>query len=345
MSAKLAFEELVFDDSTFPFAIREICTPQSLQLDETINSNITSETIPVLTYTPKNATVLSGKKRLKNPVRTSTFLLLKDETLLANLKYNIPDPISYHIHEFCQISYVVCGKIIYLTNNRVIEVHKDEVLIINSNIPHTWFATENTLIRTAGFYPHMLLSDDYSKQYLNHFNILYNAQFPIIHLRIQNALNFPIITLLNEIYLEHKNKFIGYDTLIHGKMIEISILLFRNQIPNACNQGIKYKPLKEAINFINDHLSANLDLKQVAKKANMNPSYFSHYFKKTLGISFKKYINGQRLVKSISLLKKSDMTISEIMFECGFGSTSTFYQLFSAKYSMSPLKFRKYYGF
>jgi YesN/AraC family two-component response regulator len=53
----------------------------------------------------------------------------------------------------------------------------------------------------------------------------------------------------------------------------------------------KLKRIQQAINFIGEHFTENLYLAAVAGQAFMNPSYFSKFFKETLGISFTDYIS------------------------------------------------------
>ena len=52
------------------------------------------------------------------------------------------------------------------------------------------------------------------------------------------------------------------------------------------------------------------------------------------------YVNQYRLEKSISLLRNTGMSITEIAYACGFSNTSYFCELFHKYYGTTPGKFR-----
>lgn len=54
------------------------------------------------------------------------------------------------------------------------------------------------------------------------------------------------------------------------------------------------------------------------------------------------YIRNVRLEKAASLLKSSDMSVSEVMFETGFINNSHFSRIFKLKYGISPTDYKKY---
>ena len=55
---------------------------------------------------------------------------------------------------------------------------------------------------------------------------------------------------------------------------------------------------------------------------------FCRYFKKTTGKTFTKIVNEYRVVHATKLLAESNMSISDISFECWFNNFSHFNKLF-----------------
>ena len=72
-----------------------------------------------------------------------------------------------------------------------------------------------------------------------------------------------------------------------------------------------------------------------------NHSYLCRTFKRYFKITPTEYINLIRLDYAENLLLNTDISITEICYETGFGSLSHFYSLFEQRYGQTPLKYRK----
>ncbi len=96
------------------------------------------------------------------------------------------------------------------------------------------------------------------------------------------------------------------------------------------------KYLKEFSPFKN----YNYDLNQLADELKVNDNTIIQAIKSAGFTGFREYINFLRL-EHFKLLasQKSQKTVKELMFECGFSSRTTFYRLFSEHYGISPIKF------
>ena len=88
------------------------------------------------------------------------------------------------------------------------------------------------------------------------------------------------------------------------------------------------KRISSATEFINKNLSDNLTLADIAKSADLAPSYFSAVFKKITGVSPFEYITIKRVEKAISLIKNGASSMLSAAEEAGFTSSSNFYKAF-----------------
>lgn len=71
--------------------------------------------------------------------------------------------------------------------------------------------------------------------------------------------------------------------------------------------------------------------------------HLSRSMKKYYGITVSEFITGLRLEYSASLLLSSNLSATDICFECGFENVSWFYKIFANKYKTTPVKYRKKY--
>ena len=102
-----------------------------------------------------------------------------------------------------------------------------------------------------------------------------------------------------------------------------------------------HKVVEKTIKYINDNLNANLSLEILAHEMSFTPVYFHKLFKASTGKTLREYIEDQRIKKAIELMMSTNMTLTEISYECGFSSQSYFSYAFNRKMKISPRKYAK----
>lgn len=102
--------------------------------------------------------------------------------------------------------------------------------------------------------------------------------------------------------------------------------------------------IEEALKFIQEHFNERLTLELVASKVFVNPKYFSHVFKREMGISFTEYVIRLKIEYACKLLETTNYHAYRISIECGFSDPSYFNRVFCAQMNMTPQTYRKYAG-
>lgn len=98
----------------------------------------------------------------------------------------------------------------------------------------------------------------------------------------------------------------------------------------------------KAIDFIEENLHLKLDLNLVAAQASFSPFHFHRLFSVITKETLTNFINRKRIEKAAPLLiYKRNLTITEISYNVGFTSLSSFSRSFKKFYGMSPLEFKK----
>ena len=106
------------------------------------------------------------------------------------------------------------------------------------------------------------------------------------------------------------------------------------------NEGAESARIWKARSFIHAHSSEELSLGTVARAANTSANYLSEKFKEATGINFVKYVARARYEKAASLLRETDLRVSEIAFAAGFQSLSQFNRVFKKLSGKSPTEYR-----
>lgn len=100
--------------------------------------------------------------------------------------------------------------------------------------------------------------------------------------------------------------------------------------------------IEESIKYIEAHFTEKLTLEMVASMVFVNPKYFSHVFKKQMGITFTEYIVNLKIQHACKLLEMTNYRAYRISLECGFSDPSYFNRVFCAQMKMTPQTYRKY---
>ena len=98
--------------------------------------------------------------------------------------------------------------------------------------------------------------------------------------------------------------------------------------------------VRKAVSYINEHYHENIKLDDVASHLCVNRSYFSDMFKRKMGINFSDYLTDKRITQAGVLLKKSNMSVSEIALAVGYENQSYFSKVFKSHYGMTPKQYR-----
>lgn len=98
--------------------------------------------------------------------------------------------------------------------------------------------------------------------------------------------------------------------------------------------------LRPALQYIHQHLSEALTLESIAAATGFSERTLSRVFLASLDISFFQYLKLVRITKAMEKLLESDLTISEIAYEVGYDSISSFSNTFFKMTGRRPSSFR-----
>lgn len=161
------------------------------------------------------------------------------------------------------------------------------------------------------------------------------AKFDPVISSISSALKTELVTDGHGIrlYVESATAFLAAYLLRHYCTREQPLKTYVSGLP-------KYK-LKQAIEYINQHLSEEISLDKIAQHLDMSQYYFCHLFKQSMGISPYQYVLRQRIEKAKQLLKKQKLTITHVALECGFANQTHFTKHFRKLMGITPKAYRE----
>ncbi len=84
-----------------------------------------------------------------------------------------------------------------------------------------------------------------------------------------------------------------------------------------------------------------LDVEALARDAHMSAGHFSRQFRLAYGESPYSYLMTRRIERAMALLRRGDLTVTEVCFEVGCSSLGTFSTRFTELVGMPPSVYRR----
>lgn len=94
--------------------------------------------------------------------------------------------------------------------------------------------------------------------------------------------------------------------------------------------------IQNAIEYMEDHLTEELDIRDIAEKAYISPFYFQRTFGVLCGFSVGEYIRNRRLSMAAEELSSTDAKIIDVALKYGYDSPDSFTRAFTRFHGISP---------
>lgn len=99
--------------------------------------------------------------------------------------------------------------------------------------------------------------------------------------------------------------------------------------------------IKAALSYVHKHYKEKIYIRDLAAEAGLNEQYFCRLFRKVIRMSPVEYMNSYRMRKAIQLLEQTDISVTEVAYECGFHDMGGFIREFKKMTNTTPLQYRK----
>lgn len=252
-----------------------------------------------------------------------------------------------HCHSKLEISMVKSGKGVYHIGDRIYNIKKGDIMIINNIEPHGIVLDKGQKLTNLviHFEPKFVWQEhnNFDSRYLQ---IFFDRSESFSHkLDNSNPATDRIRSLLGEMEDEFKHKDNEYELMIKVQLLNLLVLLLRHYGYVGKNNHEEHLSEIRIINQVTDYIDSKFDqeimLKDLAEIAHMTPTYFSTFFKKYNGLSPVDYIIRRRISRSMDYLLATDKTILEISGLCGFNNSANYNKMFKKVSAMTPSQFRK----
>lgn len=239
-----------------------------------------------------------------------------------------------HSHDFCEIIFVINGHGYVTVNEQEYFVKKGDIVIYNPCDEHFEKSSD-----TEPFEFIFFAIDRFEIMNMPKNCIIpkdYKCVYPSG--KTFDVLNQIFCRMLSEINSKERYYAEILKELARTALMYIIRVILADE--NPIKPYYNNKVLNMAIDYINNNLSGDLSLDNIAANCFVSKYYLSHLFSSYKGIGIGKYILELRIKEAKYLLKTTDKKVNEISEEIGFNDTSYFCRAFKKEVGCTPLKYR-----
>ena len=257
-------------------------------------------------------------------------------------------PSSLHTHNFIELLYVLQGTANHTLDGVSTIISKGDYLIVDYGSQHQYSPLGDTPFRVMNclFSPQL-----FDKALSNRFHLqditdssAFNIQYYFLKDRpnkfVYHDTDGHVRKTLEHMYIEFKNKDMGYKELIRCQLTILLLEMMRSiKLPDIdnCENDI----VSHITNYTREHFAEKITLESITKRFHYSLPSISLMFKKQTGLTFREFLQQVRIHESCRLLVTTNESIANIVELTGYSDAKSFHAIFKRQTGMTPRQFRK----
>ena len=246
--------------------------------------------------------------------------------------------VKNHHHTSAEIMQVLHGRIKILIGTSYYECEEGDILFIPPSTIHE---------------VHSLTADAAIQGIVYEFSLIYveGLQLDFAELFLHNPRNIFILNTDHphhaEITLYIRKILDVYQSFSAGSKIQIvsHLLLIMSRLIQIFSLEVSahdknYKKLRTVLNYIEEHFAEKIQISTLSDLIHVCDDRLIRLFKEVTSETPIEYIMNLRIEAAIKLLSSTDLPISDIAEETGFGSATYMTRVFKQKLKTTPGKYR-----
>ncbi len=247
---------------------------------------------------------------------------------------------AFHFHKTLELIRVLKGGLLLTLDGKKYELSTGDIAVINSEVVHG-ATPQSSVYECIGFDLEFLKNgngecDEFIDSLLSHGTFInellkdaktketVNTLFDEIRKK-GRGMPFKVIGLFGELLGEIRDS--GEFASHHGE--------------GVVHDEKKNIKLRTVLKFIRANFSENISLDDMAAVAGLSRKYFCKFFKDMTGTTPVSYLMAYRVERAARKLLSTDLSVTQIAFDCGFADVSYFIKTFKAYRGVPPAEYRK----
>lgn len=239
-----------------------------------------------------------------------------------------------HWHPEIDVIFTVEGPANVHIQGRTVLMEEEDILLINSSIPHSVDCPDDTVLCCVK-YPWGMVSD-----LLGTGAVVFRCSSAEDQSKSYHDIR-SIFRALVYYYLRGQRK---TDCLLDSHLLRLLDCLIEHYLVELPGDGGSVSDegrLQQIFQYVNQNYRESVGLSHLAEQMYVSPSTLSRFFKKETGMGFVEYVNAVRIHAAALELENTDENVTKISVNCGFSNLSVFNRAFRERHGVSPSEYRK----
>ena len=258
------------------------------------------------------------------------------------------EPFGPHAHEFSEIVIITSGRGMHITGKESYPLNAGDAFVIGGPRQHDYHSMKQLCLVNILFQPEKLNLRTYDLRTLPGYHALFTLEpawrrrHPFQgRLRLNPRELTVIMTFIDQLDEELQRRTSGFRFLATASFMQIVGYLSRCFARSKNPDSRALLRIGEAISHLEANYRERVDLEQLAGMAHMSKRNFMRSFQAATGTSPIAHLIQLRVNQAASLLRRTQLSVTEIAFQVGFGDSNYFARQFRALLGVTPSQYRQ----
>lgn len=249
----------------------------------------------------------------------------------------------WHYHPEYELTYILSSRGVRYTGNSFENFQENDFVLLGPNLPHCW---KNTGLQTGS-----------SSAIVVHWNgdllgpdwIEFQDIQKLLQLSVRGVQFGDAVALRLRDKLAHMLTLRPFEKLLFFLQILQELSLSRDY-KILCDRSFEdeinhedHERINRIHQYVRNKYREKITLRSISGEIHMTEESFSRFFSKMMSKPFFSFLNEYRINAACKMLIESDLSVTQISYECGFESLPFFYRQFKRFKGNSPKQFRAAY--
>ena len=263
-----------------------------------------------------------------------------DTGFLLRHIYGKTERFVLHTHEFYEIFLTVSGNIIHSVNGHTQTLEPGCLVLMRPDDVHRY------IYRNEPDYEFVNLAIDAKiidsvRAFLNEAadtEFLFHDDIPTV-VRLTGSEMRSYLKKIEYFYTEDNSDIQQRKLRIRSFLTDVFIRYFLKKNPDEQSDVPLW--LEETMDKMKKKENFTMGIQRMTEISGKTQEHLARCVKKHYGVTLSRFVNELRINYAVNLMLNTNLSITDICYESGFGNISNFYTNFRDIYNMSPKEFRK----
>lgn len=242
---------------------------------------------------------------------------------------------SYHTHAYYEFELVVDGFGVNNVMSKKVDIKKGDFFFLSPLTFHNVNANPDSNLTIMNF----KLRNNFSEFLLKLFGSEYYATISLSEEETDRVRD----TLMSEIE-NSKDMPSDLRRIYMQNTVENILLIFAKHYYRSKETNPDFNESNNLINkvilYIRQNYSSHITLSSISQKFGYSPNYISQMIRSATDMTFKNYVNHLRMQTAYNRILYQDVPFKQIARDVGYENYTSFLDVFTKKYSISPTALR-----